>query len=138
MEDFDREQWRWLAEQERGTWREDLRTRYAPWLDELFWGFEVGDGWRVILSDLLAEIAAVIGDPDAHPDFKISQIKEKYGELRFYIRAVPAAQADAIDAAVLRAEARSRLTCETCGAPGELRATGSGCLYTACTAHIVG
>ena len=98
----------------------------------------MGDGWREILTDLRAEIASLIGGPDARPGFRISQVKEKYGEVSFYLRSAPAPQPDAIDAAVLRAEVRSRLTCKSCGAPGAMKATGSGYLYTTCATHIVG
>jgi hypothetical protein len=132
----ERDLMRWLADQERGTWRDELRTRYAPWFDDLPWGFDVGDGWRELIKQLTAEISDIVGGPDALPDFRVVQVKEKYGELRFYIRAVPAYHGDAIDEAVLQAEARSRRTCEVCGAPGELRETEEGYLYTACAAHI--
>lgn len=56
--------------------------------------------------------------------------------MRFYVRAVPTRHAGAIHEAVVQAEARSRRTCETCGAPGALRETAGGYLYTACAAHI--
>ncbi len=34
MDDVEKEHWRWLAEQERGTRYEELRLRNAPWFDE--------------------------------------------------------------------------------------------------------
>ncbi|HEY9538796.1 MAG TPA: hypothetical protein VIS03_14490 [Kiloniellaceae bacterium] len=127
---------RWLADHERGTWREDLRSRYAPWFDGMPWGFEVGDGWRALIEQLTAEVSDIVGGPDVDPKPRVVQVKEKFGELRYYIRAVPASHADAIYEAVMRAEARSRRTCEACGAAGELRQTAGGYLYTSCRAHI--
>src|SRR3546814_9261520 len=75
---------RWLADHERGTWREDLRSRYAPWFDGMPWGFEVGDGWRALIEQLTAEVSDIVGGPDVDPKPRVVQVKEKFGELRYY------------------------------------------------------
>lgn len=58
-----------------------------------------------------------------------TQVKEKYGTLRFYHYGGD----EYIDGVVAMAESMSARTCETCGAPGELR--GLGWVYTACDEH---
>jgi hypothetical protein len=63
------------------------------------------------------------------PQVVATQVKEKYGTLRFYY----AGGDDMIDGMVSMAEAMSERTCETCGAPGKLR-TG-GWLKTLCDHH---
>lgn len=88
-------------------------------------GFDgtVGDGWIGILDRLATDLVAMGWDRDLH------QVKEKYGTLRFYVGVETPAMAERIS----QAEDESEVTCETCGAPGELR--GHGWLYTACDSH---
>ena len=77
------------------------------------WGFEHGDGWAKIIDELCAKIMEVCGDhiPVA------TQVKEKYGTLRFYIDWGNEAVFDAIS----EAEDQSAKTCEVCGKSGKLR-----------------
>jgi hypothetical protein len=63
------------------------------------------------------------------PQVVATQVKEKYGTLRFYY----AGGDDMIDGMVSMAEAMSERTCETCGAPGKLRT--DGWLKTLCDHH---
>jgi hypothetical protein len=58
-----------------------------------------------------------------------TQVKEKYGTLRFYY----AGGDDTIDGMVSMAEAMSSRVCETCGAPGEIRL--GAWMRTACDLH---
>ena len=58
-----------------------------------------------------------------------SQVKEKYGGLRFYGDGGD----DKIRNFIWFAESMSAITCEKCGAPGKRR--GRGWIYTACDAH---
>lgn len=75
----------------------------------------VGAGWTELLWDLCASIEAmaVRGDEDGAP-FRILQVKEKFGGLRFY------AKGTSIEVWTLIQEActRSERVCEACGAPG--------------------
>ena len=59
----------------------------------------------------------------------VSQVKEKFGTLRFYING----GTDEHYNYIRFAESMSARTCEKCGAPGKLR--GSGWYYTACDEH---
>ena len=136
-DDFEERLLREVADAERGTWREDLRTSYAPWYDMLDFGFQCADGWRDIVTELTAEIAKVVGGPDAAPGLKVVQVKEKLGMLRFYIRDVPELHGDAVGVAVGRAEERSAKTCESCGAAGKLRQSEHGYWHVACDSHVI-
>lgn len=105
----------------------DMRTT------AICWGFECGDGWYNIIDNLCAtiqnreynnkrnniQIAPVVA----------TQVKEKYGTLRFYYSGGD----DYIDGAVSMAEYMSEVTCEKCGAPGKLQSYGWA--YTACDKH---
>lgn len=67
-----------------------------------------------------------------------SQVKEKYGSLRFYTdtHGLPDRFDHEIDGAISFAEDLSSRICETCGHRGQLR--GSGWLFTACEEHSKG
>ncbi|MBA3857952.1 MAG: hypothetical protein C0507_13695 [Cyanobacteria bacterium PR.3.49] len=52
--------------------------------------------------------------------FRVKQVKEKFGTLRFYMGVAH----DAIRAAIDRAEQESAQTCEDCGKPGKVRSGG--------------
>lgn len=104
------------------------------------WGFECGDGWFNIIDQLCANIQNHIDwNNENHakgfehykeiPQVVAVQVKEKFGTLRFYTSGGD----DTIDGMVRMAESMSAVTCEECGAPGQLR--GRGWLYTACDAH---
>jgi hypothetical protein len=137
-DEFDRDLQRRISDEERGTWREALRVDFAPWFDDLFWGFQCADGWRRLVRDLSEEIARIVGSSEAAPRLRVVQVKEKYGALRYYVENVPPAQAEAVQAAVEHAAARSVTLCEHCGARGRLRETQEGIYHTACDAHVIG
>jgi hypothetical protein len=61
-----------------------------------------------------------------HPHPRASQIKEKFGGLRFYMTHATDKMYDLIN----EAERKSYTTCEVCGAPGEER--GGGWIRTLC------
>ena len=91
-------------------------------IDELAW--ECGQGWKSIIDPLIELCKA--------RDVQITQIKEKFGTLRFYVGAAPDDVYDAID----EAEKQSAVTCEVCGATGKLR-TDRSWLRTLCDEHAV-
>lgn len=55
--------------------------------------------------------------PPACPQVVVSQVKEKFGMLRFYYHGGD----DVVKGLVQMAEAMSEVTCEVCGKPGKLR-----------------
>ena len=105
-------------------------------------------GWNAILYSLCAGIDSFLDDAQAG-QFRVEQVKEKFGSLRFYysfagkskltvdvvrrrghVTASTAPRyrkpfpAPAVDALVAEAERQSAVTCANCGAPGVLRKQG--------------
>ncbi len=108
--------------------------RHKPMTETaMCWGFDHGDGWYQILDSLCSQIQHHI-DWQNRNEVKVAQVvatqvKEKFGGLRFYYNGGD----DVIDGMVRMAESWAANTCETCGKPGTLR--GKGWLYTACDEH---
>ena len=97
------------------------------------WGFDCGDGWFGIIDLLCGEIQNHIDwknrDKEVVHQVVAEQVKEKFGTLRFYTRGGD----DYIDGMITMAEAMSRITCETCGKPGQRY--GDGWVRTLCEEH---
>ena len=98
----------------------------ASWFERIG-GIEVGDGWVDILNNLLTEFI-----PLAPPDFKVLQIKEKFGGLRVYHNSN--INYDALHIAILKAEMDSYKSCDVCGNAGTL--TRDGWWRVRCDEHI--
>ena len=92
------------------------------------WGFECGDGWFDIIWDLSSKIEPLIRAyidnnnnalcKSSYP--RASQVKEKFGGLRFYM----ANSTDEMRSLIRHTEGLSYITCESCGQPGTIRKTG--------------
>ena len=86
-------------------------------------GFECGDGWFDLLKELIEQLKAILEDRktrvDEDEDFPmtVSQVKEKYGMLRFYM----SCSTDPVEEAIEAAERKSGKTCESCGELGSMR-----------------
>jgi hypothetical protein len=113
-------------------------------------GFECADGWFNILNTLCFQIQSYIDwnekitqkKIEQHksegfttltehiPQAVVTQVKEKFGTLRFYYDGGD----EKIDGMVRMAEAMSSVTCEICGNIGQLR--GRGWYYTSCDEHL--
>lgn len=85
------------------------------------WGFDCGDGWFDILDELCKKITARCEEM-GYTDVRVSQVKEKWGTLRFYMNHAD----DEIYKYIDEAEAKSENTCEKCGAPGTCALTTNG------------
>lgn len=95
-----------------------------------FEGFyiECGKGWGDLLDYLCTDIEKELDkDLELKKNFKVAQIKEKFGTLRFYTYSCT----EKIDKLITDAEKRSEFICETCGEPGRLHKI-RGWLTTAC------
>lgn len=77
-------------------------------------GFECDDGWLPILEDLFGEIDKAV-KKDGPGDFKVSQVKEKFGGLCVYVRGGNGK----IHSLIREAERKAVAACEVCGQPGK-------------------
>jgi len=85
-------------------------------------------GWYPIIVELDRDLAAL------DPDYELHQVKEKFGGLRFYARTHNPGRAEAFNERIRQAEELCGRSCETCGAPGELRDEFSW-IRTLCEQH---
>lgn len=93
------------------------------------WGVECGDGWYGLISSLCTIIQAHV-DHTGITQPVLTQIKEKFGELRVYCK-----KSDAyIDGAICLAESMSSTLCEICGERAEIRNL-NGWSKTLCQGH---
>lgn len=91
------------------------------------YGIACGDGWYDLLFELLLLIESHLAHKKPTSLFQISQVKEKFGGLRFYYDEGD----DYIDGLVRLAENLSYKTCETCGSNQHIGMT-SGWLKVRC------
>jgi hypothetical protein len=90
------------------------------------WLFECGDGWFKII-DLLCEMLQWDIDHNKHPQIEASQVKEKFGSLRFYVNGSDDKQDGMIDYVC----ALSNYVCEHCGSMEDVTQT-KGWITTIC------
>lgn len=91
------------------------------------WGIECGDGWLGIIDDLCEKIQNHV-DKTGITQVEATQVKEKYGGLRFYINFGD----DYIDNLIDIAEEESLKTCEICGSKKDVSCTGGSLVTTRC------
>ena len=87
-------------------------------------GLECGDGW----FDLIYKMCEDIMKCNPHEEFKATQVKEKFGTLRFYVTSA----SDKIWDIIEKAEDDSANICETCGTRKEVTTENWGWVITAC------
>lgn len=92
--------------------REDIVARIP---DGWYKGLDVGEGWDNIIIDLNARLASL------DPDYTVAQVKEKFGGLRYYIDYINEDVRESAHLFIQEAEDVASVTCEVCGAQGELR-----------------
>jgi len=101
-----------------------MGVKHSP----MAFGFDVGDGWYQLIRNLSQDIDTIAKENnligDNYP--KATQVKEKFGGLRFYIDG----SIDLVYDAISKAEAASYYICEVCGKPGKAR--GDGWIVTIC------
>jgi len=103
----------------------------------MYWGLSCGDGWYDILDDLCGTIQGHLDwcngtgqyadldrkdPPEPVSQLKATQVKEKFGTLRFYARGGD----EYCRGAISMAERETHRTCERCGLPGVSRRIGWG------------
>ncbi len=117
-----------------------FRDRHAPMTETcMCWGFDIGDGWYQVIDSLCNQIQHHVdwkqeqkekyGRGDGCQQVVATQVKEKFGGLRFYYEGGD----PVVDGMVRMAESWAANTCEECGKPGTMR-TG-GWIRTLCDEH---
>jgi hypothetical protein len=99
-------------------------------------GFECGSGWYDLILTLSVQIEQLtekLRDEGVEPDYlpMVTQVKEKYGGLRFYLTV----STDKMDELIGQAEEDSMRICEECGAEGKLMVAYGRFLTTCCEMH---
>ena len=95
------------------------------------WGMECGDGWYNLIDKLCSDLL------DLNPTVVADQVKEKFGGLRFYAHFTAdeiKRKNEEVWGLIDKAEAKSYIICEVCGAEGQLSTTGNW-LKTLCPEH---
>jgi RNA polymerase-binding transcription factor DksA len=107
------------------------------------WGIDTGDGWYDLIENLCKNIEE-IKEEFPNIDIIATQVKEKFGGLRFYYRTEIKnnidrdnlndeykEMEDKLDKAVEKAEQKSYKTCEVCGSTKNVSQT-KGWISTLC------
>lgn len=83
------------------------------------YGFECGAGWTPILEDLFEKISFVV-KRDNLIDFRVVQVKEKFGDLRVYTDN----ETEEIKDLIRDAEKLCSISCSECGELSKKSSTG--------------
>lgn len=86
----------------------------------MFWGFECGKGWFNLIDSLCTCIQHYLDYKPEVSQVVATQVKEKYGSIRFYF----CGGDDYVRGLVTMAEYLSESTCEICGNLGKLNDDG--------------
>ncbi len=81
-------------------------------------------GWAKLCEDLCAELKPLLEKVGYVDKYRLCQVKEKFGGLRWYHCGVPVAIGDEHFALIRKYEALSCNTCCVCGAPATKMSTG--------------
>lgn len=127
-------------EEEYNNFVEKLHKNFPDMFTQQYGGVAVSSGWWSIIETLCSQIDSHIkwknkmaekypDDNSKCPQVVVTQIKEKFGGLRFYYDGGD----DYIRGLVSMAELWAERTCEQCGAPGTVRY--GGWMKTLCDTH---
>ena len=98
------------------------------------YGIACGDGWYTLIDEMCGNIQNRIenvnrGKPEEeHIDCQATQVKEKFGGLRFYVQGSD----DFIDGIIDLAESMSYRICSECGNTSTPNENKRGWIYTLC------
>jgi ribosomal protein L37AE/L43A len=92
------------------------------------WGFDTGDGWYEIIYKLSQKLMEI------DPYVEATQVKEKFGGLRFYVSDVRIETSDEVYGLINEAESESFETCEKCGSKENVKLREGVWIFTLCNA----
>lgn len=88
------------------------------------WGIDTGDGWYGLLENLCEQLQSMTDHndhlPKRFPQVEATQVKEKFGTLRFYTNGI----SDWQEGVISFAEWMSGTICDVCGKAGTLNRNG--------------
>ena len=137
--------------------RERFSDLFDPTNTDEDWRYlvTIGPGWWPLLTDFCGQLEGILRHHDEIGKWFVRQAKEKFGELRIYVRPAPYERTD-VDGfsewvedndppepsaaqemiSILREQivGRANRTCEECGEPGGLRVI-DGWYRTVCDRH---
>ena len=98
------------------------------------WGISCGNGWYSLINELCGNIKNHVenknrNNPKENFICQATQVKEKFGGLRFYVYGGD----DYIDGLISMAESMSYLICSECGNKAEENKKNRGWIYTRCS-----
>lgn len=100
----------------------DVRDILAPrFSEDNFCGFEPPYGWLELVVCVHEKLLP-------NPNYRIAQVKEKFGELRFYTEGLTSEQYDVVRAA----QRESRTICQDCGSRENVALREHGWVATLC------
>lgn len=105
---------------------DELVEKHSKILGKVF--LEVGEGWYPLI-DKLCNYLQFHTDHNKDPQVVAVQVKEKFGDLRFYVESATQEQ----HAVISFVEYLSGNTCDVCGKPGQHRP--GAWLVTRCEEH---
>ena len=114
-----------------------FKEYYKPMTETcMCWGFECGDGWYPLINSLCDSLQFDT-DNNGFPQVVASQVKEKYGTLRFYYNIESSEdeyyenKCGSQEGKIRFAELLSGYICETCGSNDRVEQT-KGWIVTLC------
>lgn len=105
-----------------------LLKKYPNILKSLQWEIECGDGWFWLIDNLCHKIDQINNSLSSNQGIYSSQIKEKFGGLRFYTNY----SNEKIDDFIKFAEFLSYKICEKCGSTQNVTQNKKGWIKTLC------
>lgn len=107
----------------------EIIQKYPKLFGESLICFECGEGWFKLLDELFEKINVIV-EKENFEDFRILQVKEKFGRLQIFINYGN----DEIYNLINDATEKSTKMCELCGKPGTL--TREGWFRVLCKQHL--
>ena len=138
----------------------ELVNQFPAMCGQVRCGISIGPGWVPIVSKLCREITDQVLTPNPGLVIQVEQIKEKFGGLRFYTKAISVnpetnepyaldeygiptlhddhhAPLHKLRELIYAAEDAADKTCEVCGELGTLHSSKTGYQHTACERHAI-
>lgn len=101
----------------------NIKEILTPYVDPT-WHYglavSIGEGWEQLVLDAHAKLVEI------DPDYRISQVKEKFGGLRYYVSLSNREMWKQAEQIIRAAEAESLRTCEECGTEEEVETNSLG------------